>query len=176
MASSHVTSARDRQRISALTIGLAATVAIWTFAAAFAPEELESLGRLSPWLYGPAATTAWALFSAIAYLLLSRDRKQKTPLNSCEGYRCRELAMPVKPNGRSVCANQKEKNRLGAVTGGFALTLNIWVAALSFMPEGWLDWLSQSPAWIYCIASVILWATLSEAVYLTFSTSPELSG
>jgi len=176
MASSHVTSARDRQRTSALTIGLTATVAIWTFAAAFAPGKLESLGRLSPWLYGPAASLAWAFFSAIAYLLMSRDRKQNAPLNSFEGYRSRELAMAAKPTGCSVCANQKEKNRLGAVTGGFALTLNIWVAALSFMPEGWLDWLSQSPAWMYCIASVILWATLSEAVYLIFRASPELSG
>ena len=173
MASSHLTSARDRDRTSALAVGLAVIVISWTFAAAFVPEKLESLAHYSPWLYGPAAITAWALFSAIAYLLISRDRWRRSPLNTHEGYRCRELVMAARPNGCSVCANQEEKNRLGAVTAGFALTISGWVAALSFMPEGWLDWLSEAPAWIYCIASVVLWAILSEAMYLIFRASRE---
>jgi len=176
MAASQATAVRDRDRISALTIGLATTIASWTFAAAFAPEKLQSLARFSPWLYGPAATTVWALFSAIAYLVISRDRRGGAPLNSREGYRCREFAMAAKPAGCSVCANQEEKNRLGAVTAGFALTISAWVAALSFMPDGWLDWLGEAPAWIYCIASVILWATLSEAMYLIFRASRDRSG
>ena len=173
MVPSQRTSARDRERISALATGLAATIISWTFAAAFAPEELESLAHYSPWFYGPLATAAWALFSAIAYLLISRDRRRRAPQNAHEGYRCRELAMAAPANGCSVCANQAEKNRLGAVTAGFALTISGWVAALSFMPGAWLDWLSDAPAWIYCIASVVLWASLSEAMYIILRASHE---
>jgi len=173
MAPSHVTSARDRERISALATGLAATIISWTFAAAFAPEKLESLAYYSPWFYGPVATAAWALFSAIAYLLISRDRRRRAPQNAHEGYRCRELGMAAPANGYSVCTNQAEKNRLGAVTAGFALTISVWVAALSFMPGAWLDWLGDAPAWIYCIASVAVWAGLSEAMYIIFRASHE---
>jgi hypothetical protein len=173
MASSHATSARDRERISALTVGLAATVISWTFAAAFAPEKLESLAHYSPWLYGPVSTAAWALFSAVAYLLIRRDGRRKAPQNAQESYRCRELGVREPSNGSSVCANQREKNRLGAVTAGFALTISTWVAALSFMPEGWLDRLGEAPAWVYCIVSVVLWASLSEVMYLIFRASGE---
>jgi hypothetical protein len=171
MAPSPLGSARDRDRISALAAGLAATVISWIFGAAFASDKLDSLSRYSPWLYGPAATAVWALFSAIAYLLISRDRPRRTPLISHEGYRCRELAVVATGKGCSVCANLEEKNRLGAVTAGFALTISGWVAALSFMPNGWLDWLSEAPGWIYCIASIILWAILSQTMYLIFRAS-----
>lgn len=173
MAPSRVTSARDRERICALTIGLAATVISWTFAAAFAPEKLESLTQYSPWLYGPASTAAWAFFSAVAYLLVRRDRRRNAPQNAHEDYRCRELGVAAPANGCSICANQREKNRLGAVTAGFALTISTWVAFLSFMPEAWLDRLGEAPAWVYCIASIILWASLSEVMYLIFRASGE---
>jgi uncharacterized protein (DUF983 family) len=151
-----------------LAAGLAATVITWTFAAGFAPEKLDSLSQYSPWLYGPAATAAWALFSIIAYLFLARNRRPRAPLNSYAGYRCQELAVVAAGDGCSLCANQQEKNRLGGVTAGFALTISGWVAALSLMPDGWLDWLGNAPAWIYCIASVVVWFTLSEVMYLLF--------
>jgi hypothetical protein len=172
MALSHVTSSRERERISALTIGLAASVIAWTFAAAFAPEELESLTRYSLWLYGPAWTAAWALFSALAYLLVRRDRR-KARQNAHEGYRCRELGIRAPANGFSICANQREKNRLGAVTAGFALTISAWVGALSFMPEGWLERLGQAPSWVYCVVSVFLWAALSGVMYPIFRASEQ---
>jgi hypothetical protein len=175
MAPSHVTSARDRERTAALVAGLAATIISFMFAAAFAPEKLESLAHYSPWLYGPAATAAWALFSAIAYLLIRRDRRREAPGNADEAYRCSELTIATSAKGCSVCANQHEKNRLGAVTAGFALTISTWVAALSFMPEDWLDWLGEAPPWIYCIASVIVWAAFSEGMYLIFRSSQESS-
>src|SRR5690242_5395284 len=116
MAPSHLSSARDRDRTSALAAGLAATIIIWIFAAAFAPEKLESLSGYSPWLYGPAATAAWALFSAIAYFLILHDRQRRAPLNSNEAYRCREFAVAPMGSGCSVCTSQEEKDRLGAVT------------------------------------------------------------
>ncbi|MBV8451963.1 MAG: hypothetical protein JOZ29_06770 [Deltaproteobacteria bacterium] len=171
MASSSPTSVRDRDRISALAAGLAATIISWTFAAAFAFEKVDSLSNYSPWLYGPATTAAWGLFSIIAYLIISRDHRRRMPLNSQEGYRCREFALAAAGNGHSICANQAEKNRLGAVTAGFAFTISGWVAALSFMPNGWLDWLGEEPAWVYCIVSVILWMASTQAMYLIFRAS-----
>ena len=162
---------RDRDRTSALVAGFAATVAAWTVAAAFAPEKLGALSRYSPWFYGPAATAAWALFSAIAYLLIANGRDRRTPLDLYESYRCPERAMAPKLNGHSLCADQNEKDRLGAVTASFALTITAWVGALSFLPEDWIDWLGRAPSWIYCFASVILWPTLSAAFYLVFRAS-----
>jgi hypothetical protein len=147
------------------------TVVTWIFAAGFAPEKLEALARYSPWLYGPASTGAWALFSAIAYLLIRRSRYQRARDSVDESYHCRELGGAAPTIGSSVCASQNEKDRLAAVTAGFALTISTWVAVLSFMPENWLDSLGEAPAWIYCIASVLLWATLSASTYLIFHAS-----
>jgi hypothetical protein len=173
MAPNHPASAHERERISALGAGLAATIISWTFAAAFAPEELQAIARYSPWLYGPGATATWALFSAIAYLWVRHSRKSTAPSAAHEEYHCREIKVHPSTDCRSVCANQQEKLRLGAVTAGFALTIGTWVVALSFMPEGWLDWLGGAPAWFYCIASVILWAIMGEAAYLIFRGSQQ---
>ena len=157
----------DRERISALTAGLAATITIWTFAAGYAPSTLERLGEYSPWLYGPVSTAAWAMFSAIAYLLIRRYADQSSR-HSDETYRCRDLGVPAPVIGASVCANREEKNRLGAVTAGFALTITAWVGALSLMPPDWLDSLSAAPPWSYCVGSVGLWAALSALMYSFF--------
>jgi hypothetical protein len=163
--------ARDRERISALTAGLAATIIIWTFAAGYAPATLETLGEYSPWLYGPVSTVAWAVFSAIAYLLIRRGGYQSSAPPLDESYRCRELAVSAPDMSASVCANRNEKNHLAAVTAGFALTITSWVAALSLMPTGWLDSLSETPPWAYCVGSVGLWAVLSTAMYSIFSAA-----
>jgi hypothetical protein len=175
MPSANSSPGRDRDRVSALAAGLAATIAVLIFAGAFAPNELESISRYSPWVYGPAATAVWALFSAVAYQIIIRDQGRKTRPNSLEGYRCRELKMAAEPTGCPVCANQEEKDRLGGVTAGFALTISTWVAALSFMPDDWLGWLGEAPAGIYCVASVTLWVAFSEAMYLIFRALREKS-
>jgi hypothetical protein len=165
---SHVTPARDRERISALTAGLAATIIVWTFAAGYAPETLEKLGEYSPWLYGPVSTVAWAAFSAIAYLLIRRGRQ--TPSRHLdETYRGNAPGVPSTVISTSVCANQKAKNHLAAVTAGFALTITAWVAALSLMPADWIDSLSAAPAWSYCVGSVAFWAASSAAMYSIFN-------
>jgi hypothetical protein len=166
-----VTSARDRERISALTAGLAATIIIWLFAAGYAPETLETLGEYSPWLYGPVSTGAWAVFSIIAYLLIHREARRSTSPYSDEAYRSHDLHLPTPAVGPSVCANREEKNHLAAVTAGFALTITTWVAVLSLMPGDWLDSLSTAPAWSYCLGSVALWAALSTAMFSIFSAA-----
>jgi hypothetical protein len=176
LSATHSLMKRDRDQTSALVVGLAATTAAWTVAAAFAFERLGSLSSYSPWFYGPVATAAWALFSAIAYLLVAHDRHRSSPLDLHEGYRCPELAMSPKSTGQTLCANQNEKLRLGAVTASFALTITAWVGALSFMPEDWIDWLGNSPAWICFVVSMVLWSTLSAAMFLLFRCSSEKSG
>ena len=163
---------RERDRSSALVAGLAATIAVWTFAAGFAPDQLDSLSRYSPWLYGPAATGAWAVFSALAYVLISRERDPKASLDAKEGYQCLKQVILSEPNGCWVCANQAEKTRLAAVTAGFALTITAWVAVLSFVPYAWMDWLGKAPPWAYCIVTVVLWWTLSATMYPLFRASP----
>jgi hypothetical protein len=163
-----VTPARDRERISALTAGLAATIIIWLFAAGYAPATLETLGEYSPWVYGLVSTAAWAVFSAIAYLLIHRDGQRNTSPYSDESYRSHDLHVPAPVVGPSVCANRDEKNHLAAVTAGFALTITMWVAALSLMPGDWLDSLSVAPAWSYCLGSVALWAALSTMMLSVF--------
>lgn len=173
MRTANASSGRDRDRTSALAVGLTVTIAGLMFAGAFAPDQLESVSRYSPWLYGPAATAAWALFSLAAYLLISHGRERRAPVDSDEHYRCPELARVTKQDGCSLCADQKEKTRLSAVTAGFALTITMWVGSLSLIPNGWLEWLGKAPAWTYCLTSVLLWAAFSAAMYLVFRAARE---
>ena len=137
------------------------------------PKQPRKLNyRSAPWLYGPAATGAWALFSAIAYVLISSEREPNASLDAKEGYQCLKQVILSEPNGCWVCANQAEKTRLAAVTAGFALTITAWVAGLSFVPYAWMDWLGKAPPWAYCIVTVILWWTLSATMYPLFRASP----
>ena len=168
MAPSRVTSRRDRERISALAAGLATTVIGWTFVVAFVQNKLESFSEYPLWLDGAVAIAVWALFSAIAYLLISRDPLQSSFLESHQNYRCPDLPRAVSANCGSVCANLEQKTRLAAMSAGLALTISLWLAALSFMPSAFLDWLGEAPAGICCIGSVILWVALSKGMYLVF--------
>ncbi|MGA2409286.1 MAG: hypothetical protein ABSG46_02715 [Candidatus Binataceae bacterium] len=159
---------RDRERISALTVGLAAAIIAWVFVGAFAPASLEAMGGYSPWLYGPAAMALWALFTAIAYLLLRRNAREWTPSNSDETYRSASLRVTCPLHAASVCASRAEKDRLAAVTAGFALTITAWVAALSFVPGDWIGALGAAPPSLYCLASIGLWAVLTGASHAVF--------
>jgi hypothetical protein len=163
-----VTLAGDRERISALTAGLAATIITWTFAAGYAPVTLESLGHYSPWFYGPVALGAWAAFTAIAYLLICRGVRRKSPAIPNENYRCATLRVAAPQKSISLCASRDEKDRLAAVTAGLALTMSTWVAALSFAPEKWMEALGAAPPWLYCLASAGLWASFSTASFSVF--------
>jgi len=163
-----VTLAGDRERISALTAGLAATITAWTFAVGYAPAVLESLTGYSAWFYGPIALAVWAAFTTIAYLLIHRDARRGIPPSSDENYRCGELHIGAPAAGLSVCASRGEKDQLAAVTAGLAFTMTIWVAALSFAPNKWMEALSAEPPWFYFLVSVGLWVSLSFANYPVF--------
>jgi predicted membrane channel-forming protein YqfA (hemolysin III family) len=163
-------STRESVRVSSLTVGLAATIGLWTFAAAFAPEILEKFSDYSPWFYGPVWTAAWALFSGVAYTVLRRSHSQNAEGDSLANYRCPEMTATFAP-GVSVCASREEKRRLEAATAGFALTISSWVAVLSFTPEAWLDSLNAAPAWFHCLVSVGLWATFSAVIYVALAAS-----
>jgi ABC-type transport system involved in cytochrome c biogenesis permease subunit len=166
-----VTSARGTEPITALTVGLAAIIICWTCAVAFALNSLEALGDYSPWLYGPAATAVWAVFSAVIYLLIRRNNRRKIPSSPHENYQCAGLHVTAPYHGASVCATRAEKDRLAAVTAGLAFTMSTWVVTLSLAPEGWMDALSVAPPWLYCLASAALWAGFSVTLGAIFRAS-----
>src|SRR4029077_1963722 len=95
--------------------------------------------------------------------------RKKTP----KGCRCRDFAPAVSAECLQFARTRRRKPRLAAISAGFALTISIWVATLSFMPEGWLEWLGEAPPWSYWVASVVLCAALSEAMCLVFRRSRE---
>lgn len=166
-----MTSTRDSARISSLTAGLAVTVSVWAFVAAFVPTILENLGDYSPWILGPVSTGVWALFSTVAYAILCRSHRQSTGTDPLANYRCPEIAAMARAADASLCASREEKRRLGAATAGFALTIGSWVTGLAFMPEAWRDSLDEAPAWFYCLVSIALWAALSTVLYRAFRAS-----
>ena len=102
-------------------------------------DELEALGGFSPWFDGPVLTAAWALFSGLAYLLLRRGEIARHAPDEIANYRCRMAETTPYSASASVCASREEKRRLAAATAGFALTISVWVATLSFLPEGWFN-------------------------------------
>jgi len=166
-----MTSAQDKARVSAMTAGMAAVAGAWTFLAAFAPATLAALDGLSPWFDVPALIAIWALFSAIVYLLLRRTRHTHPASDEIVDYHCRERQITPYATSVSLCASREEKRHLGAITAGFALTISMWVAALSFLPGAWLNALNPAPVWFYCLVSAGLWVILSAAMYSLLSAA-----
>jgi hypothetical protein len=166
-----MTSAQDKTRVSALMTGLSAVAGSWIFVAAFAPTKLEALGGFSPWFDGPVLTAAWALFSGLAYLLLRRGDIARHAPDEIANYRCRMAETTPYSASASVCASREEKRRLAAATAGFALTISVWVATLSFLPEGWFNALNAAPVWFYCLVSVGLWGLLTAAMRVALEAS-----
>jgi len=163
-----VSLARDKERVAALTGGLALTIITWTFAAGYAPASVDALGGYSPWLYGPVMTAIWGTFAATAYLLIHWKASRKIPPAWDEDYRCAALHAASPTLGLSVSVSRSEKDRLAGVTAGLALTMGTWVAVLSFAPDGWMEGLVTAPPWLCCLASAALWVSFSIASYSVF--------
>jgi len=164
--------AKEKERVAALSAGLAIVVLVWIAAQAFAPDRIASLGTLSIWLYGPISAAAWAVLSLISYALIVRAQRRNPAL-------CPEHEEATREARLASCAdlakipkcveevNALEKDKLAALTAGFAITIAAWLAIFSFIPMEWLESAGISP-WLYCLASVAVWASSAELMYWGF--------
>ena len=72
--------AKDKERVAALSMGLAIVVLVWVAAQAFASDRIAALGTLSIWFYGPISAAAWGLLSLISYTLIVRAQRRNPAL------------------------------------------------------------------------------------------------
>ena len=162
----------EKERVAALSAGLAIIVLAWTGAQAFASNWVDSLGVHSVWLYGPISAAAWGLLSAISYVLIVRAQRRNPAL-------CPEQEEVTRELRRKTCeltkvpkcieyVDQLERDKLGALMGGFAITIATWLAILSFAPHDWLDGIVSTSPWIYSLASMVVWWGSAEITYWGF--------
>lgn len=165
----------EKERVAALSAGLAIIVLAWTGAQAFASNWIDSLGVLSVWFYGPISAAAWGLLSAISYVLIVRAQRHNPAL-------CPEHEEATRELRRKTCelrkvpqciefVDQLERDKLGALMGGFAITIATWLALLSFAPHDWLDGIVSTSPWIYSLASMVVWWGSAELMYWGFRHS-----
>jgi hypothetical protein len=163
----------EKERVAALSAGLAIVVLFWMAAEAFASNWVESLGILSIWLYGPITAAAWGLLSISSYLLIVRAQRRNPALCPEHEEATREARGAATGDLTKVpkCieeADALEKDQLGGLMGGFAVTIAAWLAVLSFAPLKWLDSIASATPWIYCLASIALWFGSAELMYWSF--------
>jgi len=162
----------EKERVAALSAGLAIIVLAWTGAQAFASNWVDSLGVHSVWLYGPISAAAWGLLSGISYVLIVRAQRRNPAL-------CPEQEEVTRELRRKTCeltkvpkcieyVDQLERDKLGALMGGFAITIATWLALLSFAPHDWLDGIVSTSPWIYSLASMVVWWGSAEITYWGF--------
>lgn len=164
--------AKDKERVAALSAGLAIVALVWIAAQAFASEWIASLGTLSIWFYGPISAAAWGLLSLVSYTLIVRAQRRNPAL-------CPEHEEATREARLATCAdlakvpkcveqvNAVEKDKLAALMGGFAITIALWLALFSFVPMEWLESVSSSP-WLYCLASMAVWVSSGHLMYWGF--------
>ena len=70
----------EKERIAALSAGLAVIILLWIGAQAFFSDWMESSEALSIWFYGPVSAAAWGLLSLIAYGLIIRAQRRNPAL------------------------------------------------------------------------------------------------
>ena len=165
--------AKDKERVAALSVGLAIVVLVWVAAQAFASDRIAALGTLSIWFYGPISAVAWGLLSLISYTLIVRAQRRNPAL-------CPEHEEATREARLAACAdlakipkcveevNAVEKDKLAALMAGFAITIALWLAIFSFVPSQWLDFVISISPWLYCLASIAVWATSAELMYWGF--------
>jgi hypothetical protein len=165
--------AKEKERVAALSVGLAIVVLVWITAQAFASDRLASLGTLSIWFYGPISAAAWGLLSLISYALIVRAQRRNPAL-------CPEHEEATREARLAACAdlvkipkcveevNAVEKDKLAALAAGFAITITSWLAIFSFVPIEWLESAISVSPWLYCLASVTVWASSAELMYWGF--------
>jgi hypothetical protein len=163
----------EKERVAALSAGLAIVVLVWMAAEAFASDWIESLGVHSIWLYGPITAAAWGLLSISSYLLIVRAQRRNPALCPEHDEVTREARGAATGELRKVpkCIEQVdalEKDKLAALMGGFAITIAAWLAVLSFSPPEWLDSIVSISPWIYCLMSMAVWSGSAHLMYWGF--------
>jgi hypothetical protein len=165
--------AKEKERVAALSVGLTIVVLVWIAAQAFASEWIASLGTLSIWFYGPVSAAAWGVLSLISYTLIVRAQRRNPAL-------CPEHEEATREARLAACAdltkipkcveelNAVEKDKLAALTAGFAITITSWLAIFSFVPMEWLGSAISISPWLYCLASIAVWASSAELMYWGF--------
>ena len=148
----------EKDRAAALMLGLSGTVALWILAAAFGGEWLDSVSFLSLEAYALISLALWLFFGVFAHLLLRKPAGAARPAASSLDPLNKLSAAPAIPKtADQFCASECEKDKLAALTAGFAITMLCWLASLSFLPRQWLDSLTNASPWIFCAVSVALW-------------------
>jgi hypothetical protein len=166
----------EKERVAALSAGLAIVVLAWMAMEAFASDWTESLGVLSIWLYGPISAAAWGLLSLISYALIIRAQRRNPALCPEHEEATREARLAATGELTKVpkCIEEVdalEKDKLAGLMGGFAITIAAWLAILSFVPPASLDGIVGISPWIYCLASIAVWSVSAELMYWSFRRS-----
>ena len=162
----------EKERVAALSSGLAIIVLAWTGAQAFASHWIDSLGVPSIWLYGPISAAAWGLISFFSYILIIRAQRRNPAL-------CPEQEEVTRELRRKTCeltkvpkcielVDERERDKLAALMGGFAVTIAAWLALLSFAPPGFLDSIVSTSPWIYSLATMLIWFGSGQFAYWSF--------
>ena len=158
----------EKERIAALAAGLAIVILVWSGLQAFFGSWVDSLGDLSPWLYGPVSVAVWGLLSLGCYGLIVRAQRRNPALCYEHEEATREARLRATGELRKTPpvreASSAEQDKLAAVTGGFAITIAAWLAILSFGFD-WLAGLTNVSPWVYCLFSLLLWFTAGHVMY-----------
>ncbi|HTR61947.1 MAG TPA: hypothetical protein VMH37_09610 [Candidatus Binataceae bacterium] len=164
----------EKERIAALAAGLAIVILAWSGLQAFVGSWIDSLGDLSPWLYGPFSAAIWGLLSLGCYALIIRAQRRNPALCYEHEEATREARLRATGELRKTPplreANALEQDKLAAVTGGFAITIAAWLAILSFGFD-WLAGLRGVSPWAYCLVSLAIWFTAGHAMYWSIRRS-----
>jgi hypothetical protein len=169
---------KDKDVISALTVGFALVLGLWLFAEAFTAEWLNAIAGLSSWLIGPIILGIWGAVSLITYILIRPAQRQNRAI--CSARRAEHSSSQVDTNpteskgqNEDLCdvVIRGERDQVAALTAGLSIMIATWITALSFMPQSWLDLIGRLPSGFYCAATIGLWAIGSILMYLVFRAS-----
>lgn len=168
----------DKDVMSALTAGFALVIGLWLFGEGFMADWLNAIAGLSPWLIGLITLGIWGAVSLIAYVLIRPAQRQCRAI--CLARRAQPSSYPADSNWPEIEGQndnlcdaiiRAERDKVAALTAGFAIMIAIWITALSFMPQAWLDLIGRMPPGFYCAATIGLWAVASPVMYLVFRAS-----
>jgi hypothetical protein len=160
--------AHAKDRIAALSAGLAITILLGEAAESFLPGWVGSLGNVSLWRHGSIFLGAWGVASAISYSLMIRAQRQNPRLH--QGQEAAGHTAEPPATGLAIAPERRreiiaaERDSLAALLGGFAIMIAAWLVVLSYAP---LEWLAENAApWENIAASLAVWSVSSELIHV----------